>query len=210
MASTEGRTAAAIELWGGIECTVNRVGDRYHDQLDADRSRTSGSTTCDASPRWAFDGCAIRCCGSGSRRTARAGADWRWTDARSAQLRDARHRADRRAASTTAAARVYRRCSIRTFREQLAAYARRVAERYPWVDAYTPINEPLTTARFCGLYGHWYPHARDPTRVRQRAAEPDAERRVLAMRADARGQPDPRSWCRPTMRARPFSTRALA
>ena len=26
---------------------------------------------------------------------------------------------------------------------------------------YTPINEPLTTARFCGLYGHWYPHGHD-------------------------------------------------
>lgn len=23
------------------------------------------------------------------------------------------------------------------------------------------MNEPLTTARFCGLYGHWYPHRRD-------------------------------------------------
>ena len=22
-----------LELWGGIECTVNRVGYRYHDQL---------------------------------------------------------------------------------------------------------------------------------------------------------------------------------
>jgi dTDP-4-dehydrorhamnose reductase len=27
---------------------------------------------------------------------------------------------------------------------------------------YTPVNEPLTTARFSGLYGHWYPHAADP------------------------------------------------
>ncbi|MDQ6809571.1 MAG: sugar nucleotide-binding protein, partial [Verrucomicrobiota bacterium] len=26
---------------------------------------------------------------------------------------------------------------------------------------YTPLNEPLTTARFSGLYGLWYPHARD-------------------------------------------------
>ena len=25
--------------------------------------------------------------------------------------------------------------------------------RYPWIDAYTPVNEPLTTARFSGLYG---------------------------------------------------------
>jgi dTDP-4-dehydrorhamnose reductase len=34
------------------------------------------------------------------------------------------------------------------------------AERYPWIEAYTPINEPLTTARFACLYGHWYPHMR--------------------------------------------------
>ena len=25
---------------------------------------------------------------------------------------------------------------------------------------FTPVNEPLTTARFSGLYGHWYPHQR--------------------------------------------------
>ena len=36
-----------------------------------------------------------------------------------------------------------------------------MARRYPWIDAYTPINEPLTTARFSGLYGLWYPHGRD-------------------------------------------------
>jgi dTDP-4-dehydrorhamnose reductase len=29
------------------------------------------------------------------------------------------------------------------------------------VTDYTPVNEPLTTARFSALYGHWYPHARD-------------------------------------------------
>lgn len=45
--------------------------------------------------------------------------------------------------------------------EKLAAFARAVAERYPWIDAYTPVNEPLTTARFSALYGHWYPHAKD-------------------------------------------------
>ena len=28
-------------------------------------------------------------------------------------------------------------------------------------ELYTPVNEPLTTARFSALYGHWYPHARD-------------------------------------------------
>ena len=63
-----------------------------------------------------------------------------------------------------------------------ARYARAVAERYPWVTAYTPINEPLTTARFCGLYGHWFPQGRDPlTFLRMLLAELRAT--VLAMRA---------------------------
>ena len=40
----------------------------------------------------------------------------------------------------------------------LASYAYEVANRYPWIEYYTPVNEPLTTARFSGLYGLWYPH----------------------------------------------------
>ncbi|HYD85438.1 MAG TPA: hypothetical protein VEA63_15335, partial [Opitutus sp.] len=47
------------------------------------------------------------------------------------------------------------------FTTKLAHFARQVAERYPWIDAYTPINEPLTTARFSGMYGLWHPHRRD-------------------------------------------------
>jgi len=47
------------------------------------------------------------------------------------------------------------------FAKKLADYAARVAERYPWIEMWTPVNEPLTTARFSGLYGHWYPHRHD-------------------------------------------------
>lgn len=43
----------------------------------------------------------------------------------------------------------------------LAEYAYKIAERYPWLEYYTPVNEPLTTARFSGLYGIWYPHKSD-------------------------------------------------
>ena len=46
------------------------------------------------------------------------------------------------------------------FPRQFTSFARIVAERYPWITEWTPINEPVTTARFSGLYGHWYPHAR--------------------------------------------------
>ena len=47
------------------------------------------------------------------------------------------------------------------FASIVAAHAGRVARRYPWITHYTPVNEPLTTARFSGLYGHWFPHGRD-------------------------------------------------
>ncbi len=47
------------------------------------------------------------------------------------------------------------------FPERFASYAERVATRFPWVRRWTPINEPLTTARFATLYGVWYPNLRD-------------------------------------------------
>lgn len=42
----------------------------------------------------------------------------------------------------------------------LARFAGQAAERYPWVSDWTPVNEPVTTARFSALYGHWHPHER--------------------------------------------------
>jgi dTDP-4-dehydrorhamnose reductase len=58
------------------------------------------------------------------------------------------------------------------FPKKLGDYAARVAERYPWIEMWTPVNEPLTTARFSGLYGHWYPHGRSyPTFLRALANE---------------------------------------
>ena len=45
--------------------------------------------------------------------------------------------------------------------QAVAAYARAVAERYAdRVGWYTPLNEPLITAEFCGLRGIWPPHLR--------------------------------------------------
>jgi dTDP-4-dehydrorhamnose reductase len=87
-------------------------------------------------------------------------ADWRWADERLDRLRQlgirpivglVHHGSGPRHTSLLDP----------TFAEGLADFAAAVAERYPWVDAYTPVNEPLTTARFAALYGHWHPHARD-------------------------------------------------
>ena len=63
-----------------------------------------------------------------------------------------------------------------------------MAERYPWVQDWTPVNEPLTTARFSGLYGVWYPHERsDQAFVRCLLHQVQAT--VLAMRAVRRVNP---------------------
>lgn len=75
------------------------------------------------------------------------------------------------------------------FAEKLAHFARRVAERYPWIKAFTPVNEPLTTARFSALYGHWYPHARDE-RTFIRALMNQLRGVVLAMRAIRQVNPE--------------------
>jgi dTDP-4-dehydrorhamnose reductase len=149
----------ALELWGGIECTVNRVGDRYFDQVrksghhvrrdDIASFATVGFRAMRYPVLWervAPDGL--------------ASADWTWTDERLGQLRAAgmrpiatllHHGSGPRSTSLLDPA----------FPGKFAEYAAAVAARYPWVEDYTPINEPLTTARFSALYGHWYPHHRD-------------------------------------------------
>jgi dTDP-4-dehydrorhamnose reductase len=75
------------------------------------------------------------------------------------------------------------------FASQLAQYACAVAERYPWIQYYTPVNEPLTTARFSGLYGVWYPHGRDE-RTFKDALLNQSRGVVLAMQAIRRSNPN--------------------
>ncbi|WP_437501676.1 family 1 glycosylhydrolase [Sorangium sp. So ce1099] len=146
-----------LELWGGIECTVNRVHDAYHDQLD----RSGHAHRLDDLDRFAELGIrALRYPVLWERTAPDGPAGFAWADARLGRLRDLGLR--------PIVGLVHHgsgppRTSLvdPSFVEGLARFARAVAERYPWVEDYTPVNEPLTTARFSGLYGHWYPHGQD-------------------------------------------------
>ena len=46
------------------------------------------------------------------------------------------------------------------FPRYLADYARRAARRYPWIKWWNPVDQPLTTARLSCLDGHGYPHGK--------------------------------------------------
>jgi dTDP-4-dehydrorhamnose reductase len=71
-----------------------------------------------------------------------------------------------------------------------AEYAEATARMFPWIRRWTPINEPLTTARFATLYGVWYPNARDDrafgrAMVNQTLAQQAAMRRIRRVIPDA-------------------------
>ncbi|KYF86517.1 dTDP-4-dehydrorhamnose reductase [Sorangium cellulosum] len=147
----------AIEVWGGVECTVNRVRDAYHDQLD----RNGHAHRLDDLDRFAELGIRALRYPVLWERTAPDGlARFAWADARLGRLRDL---GVRPIVGLVHHGSGPPRTSLLdpSFVEGLARFARAVAERYPWVEDYTPVNEPLTTARFSGLYGHWYPHGQD-------------------------------------------------
>jgi dTDP-4-dehydrorhamnose reductase len=180
---------SSLELWGGVECTLNRVGDTYFDQLertghdrrdsDVDLFAALGLRTLRYPVLWE------RVAPTGTR-----SADWSWPDRRLGRLRELgiepivgllHHGSGPPDTSLIDP----------SFPTRFATYARAVAERYPWVEAYTPVNEPLTTARFSGLYGHWYPHGRDD-RTFARALLNQCRATVLAMRAIRRVNPGAR------------------
>ena len=151
--------AGAPELWGGVECTVNRVGDRRIDQI----ARTGHMARLSDLDRFADLGIrALRfpLLWEHVQPDRNAEPDWRWADEALPRLRE---RGVRAIVGLLHHGFGPRWIDVRdaSFAEELGRFARMVAERYPWVDAYTPVNEPLTTARFGALYGHWYPHARD-------------------------------------------------
>jgi dTDP-4-dehydrorhamnose reductase len=155
----ERRETPPPQLWGGAECTIVRLHDAYRDQTtetghrdrreDFDLIAGLGMTTVRFPILWEA---------VAPERPDRL--DFTWCDDRLAMLRERgigviagllHHGSGPR----------YTDLLDPDFAKKLADYAARVAERYPWIAMWTPVNEPLTTARFSGLYGHWYPHGRD-------------------------------------------------
>ena len=147
------------ELWGGIECTINRVGNVFRDQLlyanhytrleDIRRIAELGIRKLRYPVLWEYH-----------QPDPEKKINWSWTEKQLQAIRD--HGIEPIAGLLHhGSGPVFTNLLDDRFPQRFAAYARKVAQQFPWLTHYTPVNEPLTTARFSGLYGLWYPHRQD-------------------------------------------------
>jgi dTDP-4-dehydrorhamnose reductase len=180
-------TENQIEIWGGIEGTINRVRDAFHDQ-------------CEFSGHYERDG-DIELIASLGIKMLRYPVlwekhqlqkdtviDWRFVEKNLQKLKEL-HVEPIAGLVHHGSGPAYVNFFDGSFEEGVARYARLVAEKFPWLEYYTPINEPLTTARFCGLYGHWYPHAKDDLSF-YRILISECKATVMAMKAIRQVNPD--------------------
>lgn len=183
---THSRPLPPLEVWGGLECTVARVGDTFRNQI-ADTGHLQRPDDLDAIAALGVRTLRYPVLWETIAPDTPEQADWRWHDARLEQIRTlgiapiaglVHHGSGPRYTSLTDPA----------FPELLACHAAQVAARYPWIEAFTPVNEPLTTARFSGLYGHWYPHGAS-TQLFLRTLVTQCRAVVLAMQAIRRITP---------------------
>lgn len=176
-----------MEIWGGIECTINRVGDQYFDQL-----KYQGHYTRKEDLKLLAD-LGIKkirypLLWEKHQPQQNGPVDWTFIEG---QLNALKGRNVDIIAGLVhhGSGPAYVNMLEDTFSEGLAAYAGQVAAKFPWINYYTPVNEPLTTARFCGLYGLWYPHKSDDASF-IRILYNECKATALAMLAIRRINPD--------------------
>ncbi|MDB4915383.1 MAG: dTDP-4-dehydrorhamnose reductase [Gemmatimonadetes bacterium] len=151
-----------MEVWAGLECTLNRVGDAQHDQLalsghydrleDIERIAALGVSAVRYPVLW-------------ERFAHEAPTSERWRALDERMFRMLALGVEPIVGLVHHGSGPFNTNLLHEgFAEGLAAFARKVCIRYPWITRFTPVNEPLTTARFSALYGLWYPHVRDDAR----------------------------------------------
>jgi dTDP-4-dehydrorhamnose reductase len=148
-----------IERWGGAECTVNRVGDGYRDQLSA-TGHHERLDDLDLLATLNLQAVRFPVLWEHASAVSPSACDFSWCDLRLARLRELGIRPILGLVHHGSGP-PHTSLLDNGFAAGLAEHAKATAERYPWVTDWTPVNEPLTTARFSALYGLWHPHARD-------------------------------------------------
>jgi dTDP-4-dehydrorhamnose reductase len=143
-------------MWAGIECTYNRVGDNYYDQLNKNGHHERVEDL-EIFANLGIERIRYPCLWEKVSEHKIDHYNWKWLDARIAKLQELKLEPIAGLLHHGSGPR-FTALIDPEFPEKFATYARAFAERYPEISDYTPVNEPLTTARFSGLYGVWFPH----------------------------------------------------
>lgn len=175
------------EIWGGVECTINRVNNHYLDQLEL-AGLYNNPEYLDSIINLGLKQIRFPVLWEKHQPALSTQIDWSFTE-------DCLHKF--RENNIEPIVGLLHHGSGPAFTDLLhedfpvlfAEYAAKVAEKFPWVQYYTPVNEPLTTARFSGLYGLWYPHKKnDVSFIKMLLNELKAT--VLAMQAIRKINPE--------------------
>jgi len=128
-----------VKVWGGIECTINRIGDEYKDQL-----RYSGHYTrtgdIEAIAELGIQTIRYPVLWEKHQPNQNTEIDWSWTDKQLDRIQ---------ALNMNPIVGLLHHGSGPSFTNLLdpefpyllATYAFEVASRYPWIEDYTPVNE---------------------------------------------------------------------
>jgi len=150
--------AAPLDLWGGVECSLVRVGDEFRNQV-VETGHSARLSDIDAMAELGIKAVRYPILWETIAPESPNEFDFTWHDARIERLKKHGIRVIAGLLHHGSGPR-YTQLLDPEFPRLFARYARAVAEHYPWIDCWTPINEPLTTARMSFLYGTWYPHQR--------------------------------------------------
>jgi dTDP-4-dehydrorhamnose reductase len=149
----------ALEMWAGVECTLNRVGDSYINQCEKS-GHYKRMSDLELFASLGIKKLRYPCLWELVAPDNPNSYDWSILEEKIFELK--------RLNLPFIASLLHHGSGPKNtslidedFPEKFANYAKQFATRYPWVEDYTPINEINTTARFSCLYGHWFPHLKD-------------------------------------------------
>src|ERR1700694_4612470 len=147
------------DLWGGMECTINRIGDQFLDQLEYS-GHYSRHDDFDRFSEMDMKALRFPILWEKHQPEKNIKIDWSWIEN---QLKKLTRFNIKPIAGLVhhGSGPAFTSLLDSNFPYLLAEYASEVATKFSFIEYYTPVNEPLTTARFSGLYGYWYPHLRD-------------------------------------------------
>ncbi len=147
-----------LELWAGVECTINRVQDVFVSQCEKS-GHDSRLTDLELFAQLGVK--RLRYPFLWERVEGKNDDDgWYWCTQRIKKIRELKLNPIAGLLHHGSGP-LFTHLLDPEFPYHFSLFAKRFAERFYWIEDYTPINEPLTTSRFSCLYGIWYPHLRN-------------------------------------------------